>query len=78
MVSSAIWKKHARVKFFKDDRLHESERRVQFEVLKNSRVYVLSNCTRNHTIPLTKPTKALLPITCQMFTRGFHRFKKEI
>ena len=42
MVSSAIWKKTCTSEFFKDDRNLKS--------LKNSRVYVFSNCTRNHTI----------------------------
>ena len=32
MVSSAIWKKHARVCFQRRSKLHESEGRVQFEV----------------------------------------------
>ncbi len=33
MVSSAIWKKHARVSFFqRRSKLHEFEGRVQFEV----------------------------------------------
>ena len=36
MVSTAIWKKHARASFSK--------------TIDNSRVYVFSNCTRNHTI----------------------------
>ena len=40
MVSSAIWKKHARVSFSK----------TILKSLENSRVYVFSNCTRNHTI----------------------------
>ncbi len=32
MVSSAIWKKRARVSFQRRSKLHESEGRVQFEV----------------------------------------------
>ena len=32
MVSSAIWKKHARVSFSKTIKMHEFEGRVQFEV----------------------------------------------
>ena len=41
MVSSAIWIKHARVSFSKSIKKHESEGRVLFESLKNSRALVL-------------------------------------
>ncbi len=44
MVSSAIWKKTCTSKFFKDDQ------NCNLKSLKDSRVYVFSNCTRNHTI----------------------------
>ena len=52
MVSSAIWKKHARVhEFFKDDQNCTSPKdECNLKSSKNSRVYVFSNCTRNHTI----------------------------
>ena len=44
MVSNAIWKKHARVSFSTTIRILKS--------WKNSRVFVFSNCTRNHTITM--------------------------
>ncbi len=51
MVSSAIWKKHATSEFFKDDQNCTSPKdEYNLKSLKNSRVYVFSNCTRNHTI----------------------------
>ena len=53
VVSSAIWKKkHARTsEFFKGDQNCTSPKdECNLKSLKNSRVYVFSNCTRNHTI----------------------------
>ena len=51
MVSSAIWKKTCTSEFFKDDRNCTSPKdECNLTSLKNSRVYVFSNCTRNHTI----------------------------
>ncbi len=53
MVSSAIWKKTCTSEFFKDDRNCTSPKdECNLTSLKNSRVYVFSNCTRNHTIIL--------------------------
>ena len=51
MVSSAIWKKHARVSFSKTIKLHESEARVELrecnlKPLKNSRVYYVFQIAR--------------------------------
>jgi hypothetical protein len=51
MVSSAIWKKHARVhEFFKDYQNCTSRRTstCNFKSLKNSRVYVFSNFNEKH------------------------------
>ena len=48
MVSSAIWKKHARVSFSKTIKIAKDE--CNLKSLKNSRVHVFPNCTGNHTI----------------------------
>ena len=52
MVSSAIWKKTCTSEFFKDDDQNctSPKDECNLKSLKNSRVYVFSNCTRNHTI----------------------------
>ena len=51
MVSSANWKKTCMSEFFKDDQNCMSpNNECNLKSLKNSRVYVFSNCTRNHTI----------------------------
>ena len=51
MVSSAIWKKTCTSEFFKDDQNCKSPKdEYNLKSLKNSRVYVFSNCMRNHTI----------------------------
>ena len=51
MVSSAIWKKTCMSEFFKDDQNCTSPKdECNLKSLKNSRVYVFSNRTRNHTI----------------------------
>ena len=51
MVLSAIWKKACTSEFFKDDRNCTSAKdECNLKSLKNSRVYVLPNCTRKHTI----------------------------
>ena len=51
MVSSAIWKKICTSEFFKDyQNCTNLKDECNLKSLKNSRVYIFSNYTRDHTI----------------------------
>jgi hypothetical protein len=50
MISCAIWIKRARVSFFKDQNSTSPKDECYLRSLKNSRVHVYPNFTRNHAI----------------------------
>ena len=84
MVASAIWKKQGTSEFFKDDQNCTSPKdECNLKSLKNSRMYVFPNCTRNHTITYSVIymkkvcSRMRAQVTCEIVNFNINTFSRK-